>query len=495
MNNTFKIICCVWVFLALTCHAAASTYLTSEIKITNTTEPHQPIFTQGGWPQIYSGGYQDNALDIKIDSKDNIIVTGFSVQTTSCNAYTIKYDNEGNEIWNASYNSGRYDVGFFLTIDNNDDIIILGYSGKLPISEGDCFILKYSSDGIEQWNNTFSKGECNYPGGLTVDSQNNIIINGGSGIWQMNVFYWTIKFDENCVELWNHTFHESSMDVGFGVAVDSQDNIIATGISFVFFVDPIFIFKYDKDGNVIWEKRQPGAQPWDVKLDSEDNIIVTGSDYTQTVDMLTMKCDKDGTLLWSNKFDSGGYDGGQCIAIDSKNNIIVGGYSMFSNPENYEHCAIIYDTDGNELCLKREGIQGLIDGVAVDSNDEVYITGLILGEIYGYYTTKFIDVTPPEVQIVKPKPKYLHIGGIPLLKLPKTTIALGKLTVSFETSNPSDIDYIEIYLDKQLAIEFTGPPFEWAWDQRTFGKHFVDIIAYDNTGSACRFYCDFWKLL
>ena len=495
MNNTVKIMCCMFVLIAFTTHAVASPHIMSKINITTNIQPHQTLITLGGWPQIYSEGYQDNALDIDIDSEDNVIVTGFSVEQTSCNAYTIKYDNEGNIIWNASYNSGRSDVGFYTTVDNNDDILVFGYSGILPVSEGDCFILKYSSDGIEQWNYTFTKGECNYPGGITTDSENNIIVTGGSGIWQMNLFYWTIKFDENCVEMWNHSFHESSVDIGFGVTVDSQDNVITTGVSFVFFVDPVFIFKYDKEGNVLWEKRRPGAQPWDVELDAQDNIIITGADYTQTIDMFTMKCDNDGNLLWINRFDSGGYEGGQGVAVDSKGNVIVGGYSEYSIPDHYEHCVIIYDSEGNELCFKREGIEGLIEGVAVDSNDNVFITGSIEEGIRGYYTTKFTDIIPPDIQLVKPRSLYFHLGGIPLFKLPKRTVAIGKLVVLFESDNPSDIDNIEIYIDKQLAIKLSGPPFKWTWSQKSSGKHIIDVIAYDSSGSAQRFDLELFKIL
>lgn len=485
----------MFIFLAFTSQAVASSPFMQQINITNHKQRNQPFIIQGGWPQIYCEGYQDNALKIDIDSEDNIIVTGLSVTSTSCNAYTIKYDSNGNEIWNTSYNSGSNDVGFCLKVDNNDDILVFGYSGILPVSEGDCFIVKYSSDGVEQWNYTFSKGKCDYPGDITVDSENNIIITGGSGIWQMNLFYWTIKMDENCVELWNRTFHESSIDIGLGVTVDSQDNIITTGVSFVLFVDPLFIFKYDKDGNIIWEKRRPGQQPSDVAVDSQDNIIITGAGYTQTVNMQTIKCDKDGTLLWNNEFDSGAYDGGSSVAIDSKDNIIVGGFSGYSNFDYSEHCAIIYDSEGNELCFKREGVEGIIYGVAVNSQDEIYITGVIEEGIRGYYTTKFTDITPPEIQLEKPKPFYLHINGMPLLKLQKRTIAIGKLIVLLEPVNPSDIDYVEVYIDKQFRIKLDDPPFEWIWDEIAFGKHTVDIIAYDSTGSAQRFDLDFSKFL
>ena len=496
MNNILKIIGCAFVLLTLTSNAVASTPYLQQINISNHKQQYQPLNNQGGWPQIYTGGYQDNALNIDIDSEDNIIVTGFSFQESTCNAYTIKYDGEGNELWSASYNSGTFDVGFSLIVDDNDDILVYGYSGKLPVSEGDCFIVKYSSKGIEQWNYTFNKGECNYPGGITVDSENNIIITGGSGIWQMNIYYWTIKMDENCIELWNHTFHEAAIDLGLGITVDSQDNIIVTGFSSTPFVDPTFLIKYDKDGKIVWEKRRPEGEPWDIATDSQDNIIIAGTGYYgQTITMFTSKYDKDGTLLWTDEFDSGAYDGCRSIAIDSQDNIIVGGFSGYSNSNYYENCAIIYDFDGNEICLKRQGVEGMIYGVAVDSKDVMYITGVIEEGIHAYYTTKFTDIIPPSVQLEKPKSLYLHLFGMPLLQLPRKTIAIGKLIVSLESENPSDIDYIEVYINKLLMIKLLSPPFEWTWEDCVIGKRTIEVIAYDSTGSAQRIELSFWKFL
>jgi len=486
LNNSYKTIGALFVFLILifTCVASASFLEVKNKTFTkNTFDP--PLIIQKGWPQIYEGSNENFALNIGIDSQDNVIVTGYSFQGSSSNAYTIKYDSDGNELWSVSYDSGTNDVGFNLAIDGKDNIFIFGYSGRLPVSDGDCFIVKYSSEGLEQWNYTFAYGKCDYPGGIAIDSNNNIIISGGSGDWQSNMYYWIIKFDENCIEQWNHTFHESAMDLGLGVAVDSQDNIISTGLSFVPFIDSVFLIKYSVDGDIIWEKRRPGSEPWDIAIDSQDSMIITGTNYNgQSLTLFTIKCDKDGTLLWTAEFDSGVYDGGRSVAIDSNDNVIVGGFSGYSNYDYFEHCLLIYDSNGNKICLKREGIEGYIYGVAVDSKDSVYITGSIEEGIYGYYTTKYKDLIPPVIKFSKPREQYLHLFNIPILPLPKRTIVIGKLNILLESEDPADIEYVELYIDKQLINTFTSAPYEWNWENSTRGTHLIEFIAYDYSGCA-----------
>ena len=108
---------------------------------------------------------------------------------------------------------------------------------------------------------------------------------------------------------------------------------------------------------------------------------------------------------------------------------------------------------------------------------------------------RYTDITPPEAQLEKPKPLYLHLNGMPLLNLPKRTIVIGKLILSLESDNPSDIDYVEVYINKNLMINIPNPPFEWVWDEKAFSKYTVEVIAYDSSGSAKRIDLELWKFL
>jgi len=498
LNNFKTIVAILFIFLLCT-SASANLSHSLDLKI-KTSKEEKLIFdtieNQSGWPQIYDGGIEDCAQKIAIDSNDNIIVSGYSVYGSRSNADTIKYDSEGNELWHKSYNSGTNDVGWGLTVDDNDNVIVFGYSGILPVSEGNSFIVKYNSDGEEQWNKTINKEECDFPGDITTDNDCCIIITGGSGKWGSNVYYWTIFMNESGIEQWNHTFHEGPIDLGLGVAVDSQGDIIVTGFSATPFTDSVFIFKYHSSGEIIWEKRRPGNEPWDVAIDSKDNIIITGNNYEYpSIKFFTMKCDKDGNLLWINEFDSGAYDGANSVAIDSKDRIIVGGFSGFSQSNYFEHCCIIYDSDGKELCIKREGIKGYIYGVAVDSSDTIFVTGFILEGLNAYYTTRYVDVIPPDAQIKKPKEKYLHLFNVPLLPLPRNTISIGKLTVYLDIENLSDIEKVEFYLDNYLYETQSISPYEWILPQTSIGKHDIQLFVYDSTGSINRKQIELLKLI
>jgi hypothetical protein len=46
-----------------------------------------------------------------------------------------------------------------------------------------------------------------------------------------------------------------------------------------------------------------------------------------------------------------------------------------------------------------------------------------------------------------------------------------------------DIEKVEFYLDDVLKFVANDKPFEWLWDEKSYGKHVVKVIAYDNFGN------------
>ena len=309
-----------------------------------------------GWPQVFDGGSDDQAWGIDVDSQGNVIVTGYSVDKSvgRSNMFTIKYDNNGNELWNVSFDSGMDDFGFDVTVDSGDNVIVFGFSGVSDNWNGSFVVVKYSRDGVEQWHRTYRNGVSSFAGGIATDSNDNIIITGCIGdINQKNISGWTVKISSDGSEKWNNIFRESWADLSLGVTVDQEDNIIVVGASVIPMVGGgISAVKYDEDGNVLWWKTYGGNEAWDVAVDSKGNIVIIGDSYSYEgnyVNWYVIKCDNNGSFLWDQEYDSGEDDSAMGVAVDSQDNIIVSGYSSFSRYQKYEHCLIVYDKDGRKI--------------------------------------------------------------------------------------------------------------------------------------------------
>lgn len=119
-----------------------------------------------------------------------------------------------------------------------------------------------------------------------------------------------------------------------------------------------------------------------IAQDDFGNIVVTGqsqSDLTGA-DILTLKYDPYGQLLWSVRYDGPAHatDIATAIAIDSLSNIIVcGGSASLGTDQDY--ITLKYSPAGDLIWEARTGNAGFplesIRAVVVDDNDDVTVTG------------------------------------------------------------------------------------------------------------------------
>jgi hypothetical protein len=360
-----------------------------------------PVLAQGmvkSWQRTYDSGRDDVGMGVVVDSHNNVIVTGYVMNVHGDNDfYTIKYDSTGNKIWDITYDSGRDDRAMDVAVDSLDNIIVTGWSYNAS-NNYDYYTIKYSSTGNKIWDATYDSGMSDQAFGVAVDSFDNVIITGHrrDGIGSA---YNTIKYDKNGNILWSRVYNPFGTCEAFDVAVDSQDNVIVTGqcgyptgkyytlwydrdgnlIRVTIFGIPgysdnegkgvavdsrdnvivsgmsgvmvnreyKFIYrtvKYNKYGEELWVRDygQPTSFPWRVAVDSHDNYVVTGSlNVAGNANYGTIKYDKYGNSIQALSFSGGYADTAWSIAVDHLNNVIVTGGSKNASG-NFDYCTIKY---------------------------------------------------------------------------------------------------------------------------------------------------------
>ncbi len=70
----------------------------------------------------------DTARSVAVDSENNIIVVGVDQKPGNMEWRIIKFDKEGNEVWNKSFdpNETEDDRAYAVAIDSQDNIIVVG---------------------------------------------------------------------------------------------------------------------------------------------------------------------------------------------------------------------------------------------------------------------------------------------------------------------------------------------------------------------------------
>lgn len=173
------------------------------------------------------------------------------------------------------------------------------------------------------------------------------------------------KYDKDGNILWEKKYENVGRFNDIALTSDNEYVVLGSNMNEE---DNVFIAKIDESGNVIWEKIHDENNEFTSLLVTKNNeVIVAGSLYisdTGTEDAVIIKYDKDGNLLWERKFGGSESDVFKSIALTNDESILGVGYSDstdiegLSNKGNYDAIIVKYDKEGNILWKKNYGDSG-----------------------------------------------------------------------------------------------------------------------------------------
>ena len=376
--------------------------------------------------------YGDYGNGIATDSEGNVYVAGLSELSFDWYAFLIKYDSNGNYLWNKTWQADFTAQAWDITNDTSDNVYVAGNIGFTSN------VIKFNSTGDVQWNETYfpeadtldsiiySSDEFIYVTGTDFDlSGSNITllkINSTNGqlegfsmyetvylytsasdgaIDSLNTIYITgrnetsydndtilLKYDSSCNLIWNvtwnNTFGSTHNEKGSGLIIDSKDNIYVTGYNQTDNDYDIILLKYDNLSNLLWQKSWDNSngkdEGWDIDIDSEDSIYVIGSEQNSTGhnNSILLKFNDNGIQIWNQSWGGTEDDEGRgLLVINSEKIFITGATESFAKgykPDMF----IAYFQD--ESISNQQPTQPLSGGDD-DDDDRVYVYRLNIFEI------------------------------------------------------------------------------------------------------------------
>ncbi len=350
------------------------------------------------------------------DSLGNVYVAG----VTKDNILAAKYDNNGNQLWIQDFGTSDYEAATDLVSDREGNLYLVGVTnGDLAEPNAgsfDVWLAKYDSDGNQLWIEQFGNELVDLSYSINVDSNGNVYLSGHSGkaapddeqaVSGQILDSWVTKYDSDGNRLWFQEFENTGFSEAYGVVVDSNDNVYATGWTLGDFggenagLYDIWLAQLDSDGNPVW-REQFGSEDyefsWGIDTDSQGNIYTTGwtlSDLGEanagSYDPWVAKYDSEGNQLWIQQFGTSGEEGSATffggIEVDSNDDIFLTGYTDNNlggtNAGSYDAWVAKYDSNGNQLWIQQFGTPELdyAGGISADNSGNLYVTGITEGSL------------------------------------------------------------------------------------------------------------------
>ena len=472
------------------------------------------------WQKNWGGNNGDDFVDLIILPDDGFVVIGFSLSTNidglsnkgSSDAIIVKYDKDGNMLWQKSWGGSDDDDFSKLVLRNDGGFVVYGYSRSMDIegliNKGDrsSIVVKYDKDGNLLEQQCFGGNDIDYieykvfedgkviaygssysgefEGLINKGDRDAIIVgfdNEGNMQWQKSwggnnneeysnitqtpdggviAFGYSqssdieglpnkgshdaiiVKYDKNGNMLWQKSWGGNNYDVFKGLISLENGDLVAYGQSSSVDIEGIInigrndaiIVKFDKDGNLLWQKNWGGTRSEyfnDIIESQNGGIIVSASSSSEDIagllnkgdqDTIIVKYDKDGNMLWQNSLGGDSTDYIDNLFKISDDEFIIFGYSQSSDIENLLNegrtdaiivkYSIKYSIEVNEsengtYTLTQQGSKGIItatpnegydvDEIIVKDSDgnvlDVEITKLEDGTYsFDLYTDVFVEV-------------------------------------------------------------------------------------------------------
>ncbi len=238
------------------------------------------------WNTSWGGDQYEYGYGLAVDENGYIYVVGCtnSYGAGGNDGVILKFSSNGTKIWNVTWGGVNNDLFYGIALGNTNELYIIGETVSFGMAgSSDMVLLKYDSYGNKLWNVTWGRSEDESGNDLKITSEGNIIATGTITSFitgQKDIAL--VKFSSDGTELWNVTWSGSQDDEANGLAIDNDGYIYICGCTSSIGVGSydIIIAKFDQNGKNLWNLTWGGSnndKSWDILLDSYNNIYVTGT--------------------------------------------------------------------------------------------------------------------------------------------------------------------------------------------------------------------------
>ena len=315
----------------------------------------EPLLASDTWIKTYGGDRDVDARGLLLADDGGYFVVGttnleFEPERKG-DVYLLRLDTAGEILWEETYGGKGYDGGQAITWAGDGNLLIAGVTTSFDAEGIDAYLLKVDQDGNELWSRSYGGPLDEFVGAVGPTKDGGFILGGnivdpndfiadpgaaGYGGSEGRSNLYLLKVDAGGNEVWSRAY-------------ESEDNVLASGGAYTpdggflflatitYFPDPdddILLIKLDGQGNEVWSRtwKEGISNPYGLIPTSDGNYLITAS-YTPLEgtedakeDFLFIKIDPEGNEIWRSVFgDPDMIDYGVVLAEAADGGYVVAG--------------------------------------------------------------------------------------------------------------------------------------------------------------------------
>jgi cysteine-rich repeat protein len=276
------------------------------------------------WSQRFVGVGDDTATGIATSAEGGIFVAGFASVTQPDSAWTRGLDGVGEEVWLEYHATAGDGVPGGVAVDGDGLVHVAGSDGQTL-----GWRVSYDPDGEI----VFEDGLDDPVRDIAVSADGNVVTVG-------NVDYAGIvitRFGQDGSTLWTRFIENSGFDLGRGVGLDAEENVLAVGVrDQLAYTANGWLRKYTPNGSTEWTYVYNSSQ-YEVSPDGDNfqavaagpagEVVAVGGSGDEPVMVGWIgSFSADGDVVWTDTYENpNGPTRAEDVAIDADGNVVVVG--------------------------------------------------------------------------------------------------------------------------------------------------------------------------
>jgi hypothetical protein len=318
------------------------------------------------WARNY-GSVSSSELGLcgTVTSDGGYAVCGVSYNFSGGDFWLVRTDVNGDTVWTKDYGADRWQEAHYIIQTGDGGFAICGGS-SIAVGNDDMFIVKTDSSGDTLWTRLIGNVGANDEAEAIIQTSDGCYLAVGMGSFSGNTQLYMVKLNQDGDQIWSRNYGGSSSDYAYGVVETPDSGFAITGTySFGYANSDLWLLRTDSQGDTLWTRRFDFHNNLDrgdaIVLTADGGFAIGGRTWVgSSPQLLILRTDPDGNMLWSREFGGPSVEFAESIDITADGGFVIGGGA---GPYPFDYYIVRVGPEGDSLWAAR------YDGWAGDSDD------------------------------------------------------------------------------------------------------------------------------